>query len=167
MNIQRHTPVSATNPAQAVQAPVKKADPREVVATANDVSAKTPVEKAPTSPGHPRLEAFSKKIEARFENALSAEGLSPRQQQALEKERDRFHSMIARFEAAYMDGAESGKMDKSNGMQKLLADFAKTVNHIVAGGESGVPTDKKVMDAPTAMSHRAAKPGRDGINVVG
>jgi|GEM_PF-5015678 len=166
MNIQRHNPVSATKPVQAIQAPVKKADSREVVSSATADVTKPTVENPSASTGHSRLEAFGKKIEARFDNAMSSNNLSPRQHEALEKERDRFHSMLARFEAAYMDGAESGKMDKASGMQKLLAEFAKNVNHIVGGNGAGTPTDKGV-EVPTALTQRGEGSSRRGIDIVG
>ncbi|MDZ4830621.1 MAG: hypothetical protein SGJ09_10555 [Phycisphaerae bacterium] len=166
MNIQRHNPVSATKPVQAIQAPVKKADSREVVSSATADVTKPTVENPPASAGHSRLEAFGKKIESRFENAMSSNNLSPRQQEALENERDRLHSMLARFEAAYMDGSEGGKMDTSGGMQKLLAEFAKNVNHIVGGTGAGAPTDKRV-ELPTTLTQRGSGSNRGGIDIVG
>lgn len=166
MNIQRHNPVSAAKPVQAVQAPVKKADAREVASSANEPATPPKVESKPSETNGSRLEAFSKKIEGRFESALSSNNLTPRQQQALEKERDRFHSMLARFEAAYMDGAEGAKMDKNEGMQKLLANFAKSVNHIVAGNDAGQPADAGVV-APTNIAQRGSGANRGGIDIVG
>ncbi len=146
MKIHSQSQVNAAKPVSAVPAPVKKNDPREV-AFGTGVPTGKP-EDAPAAGGHARLDAFAQKIEKRFENALASKDLTPRQQQALEKERDRFHSMIARFEAAYMDGAEGAKMDKAEGMQKLLENFGKSVGHIVSGGSPDVADD-----APAATGH--------------
>jgi len=166
MNIQRHNSVTNPKPVQAVQAPVKRADAREVASNANDTAVPPKVDAQPADSSASRLEAFSKKIEGRFESALSSNTLTPRQQEALEKERDRFHSMLARFESTYMDGAESGKMDKADGMQKLLANFAKSVNHIVAGTNAGEPTDTRVA-TPTDITRRGSGSNRGGIDIVG
>ena len=103
---------------------------------------------------------------ARFENALASQDLTPRQQQALEKERDRFHSLFSRYEAAYMDGADSAKMDKLEGMQKLLANFSKSVNHIVSGGEPAPTTDTSTAKSAQPQGRVAAR-GPDGVDLVG
>lgn len=163
MKIHSQSPVSAAKPVSAVPAPIKKNDPREV-AFGTGVPTGKP-DDAPATGGHARLDAFAQKIEKRFENALASKDLTPRQQQALEKERDRFHSMIARFEAAYMDGADSAKMDKAEGLQKLMASFTKSVNHILAGGADVVENAPKV-PYPTAADLGTGRT-RGGIDTVG
>ncbi len=148
MKIHSQSSVNASKPVSAVPAPTKKNDAREV---AFGTGVPTPTgsnEVEPAAGGHARLDAFTQKVEKRFEHALQAKDLSPRQQQALEKERDRFHSMVARFEAAYMDGADSAKMNKAEGLEKLMQSFTKSVNHIVSGGEPEV-----AKDAPAASGH--------------
>lgn len=166
MKIHSHTPVSGTKPVNAVQPQAKKSDPRELAFGAGVPVAGGKPDGAPTADGHARLEAFSKKIEKRFEGALAKEDLSPRQRQALEKERDRFHSMMARFEAAFLDGAEGPKGDAMQGMQKLLQSFGKSVGHIMAGGEHTATTDAP-KSTPAATNVRAGGRGREGIDLVG
>lgn len=152
MKIHSHNPVSASRPVNAPQPAARKADAREAGSA------------SPTPNGHARLDAFASKVEKRLENALSNESLSPRQKAALEKERDDFHSLLARFESAYMDGAEGAKMDKADGMQKLLAHFSKSINHILAGGTPDAPKGTPTPIDPTGTTHGA---GRGSIDLVG
>lgn len=166
MKIHSHNQVSATNPVRATQPQAKKSESRDLASGASVHPADAQKAGAPAGDGHARLDAFSKKIEKRFEGALAKADLTPRQRQALEQERDRFQSMIARFEAAYLDGAEAGKLDAAQGMQKLLQSFSKSVTHILSGGE---PTSTP--DDPTSVNSTATNPGagrgRGGIDLVG
>ncbi len=74
--------------------------------------------------------------------------------------------MVARFEAAYMDGADSAKMNKAEGLQKLLASFSKSVNHIVSGGDPKVADDAPKNVYPTAVALGTGR-ARGGIDTVG
>lgn len=155
MKIHSHNSVPASKPVQAAQSAPRKNDAREAVPAA---AVPTGNGETPSAPSQTRLDAYAQKIEKRFDSALASNALSPRQQQALEQERDRFHSMIARFEAAYMESPESAKMDKAAGMQKLLDSFGKSVSHILSGGEVAAQA------APT--TNTAQRPGRGGIDTT-
>lgn len=166
MKIHSHIPVSGTKPVNATQPLVKKGDARDVSFGAGVPTPEGKPADAPAGTGHARLDAFTQKVEKRFENALQSKDLSPRQQQALEKERDRFHSMVARFEAAYMDGTDSAKMNKADGLEKLLQSFGKSVSHILSGGEpTGTPGDHGTTQP--AVKPQGGGRGRDGVDLVG
>lgn len=166
MSISSHNAVSGIRPVNAAQSLSKRTDPREAAFGAGVPVDKGQPQAAPTAEGNARLEAFSKKIESRFESALNSEKLSPRQREALEQERDRFHSLLARFESAYLDGAEGPRKDAADGIHKLLQNFSKSVNHIVSGGvvtkpDDGTPTPTAATSASTTFS------GRGKIDLVG
>jgi len=166
MKIHSHNAVNAPQPISPVHAPAKRNDPREVAFGAGVATPTGKPTDEPGGSGHARLDAFVEKLENRFNSALKSSDLSPRQQQALENERDRFHSMIARFEAAYLDGAESAKMDKAEGLSKLLEKFSKSVNHIVSGGDVQAPKDSPRMIDPAPVADGASR-ARGGIDTLG
>jgi hypothetical protein len=148
MKIHSHTPVNATKPIQTVASTPKRTDAKSDAPFGAGVpSAGGEQPTSPNAGATTRLEAFSQKIEKRFEQAFSSKDLSPRQQQALETERDRFHSMLARYESAYLDTREGPKLGQAEGMQKLLANFGKSIAHILSGGEAS--NDAQAPDAPT------------------
>ena len=164
MSISSHNAVSGIRPVNAAQPLAKRTDPREAAPGAGVPADKGQPEVAPKAEGHARLDAFSKKIESRFENALNSQKLSPRQREALEQERDRFQSLIARFESAYLDGAEGPRKDATEGIQKLLQNFSKSVNHIVSGGVLTKPDDGTAV--PTAGTSTTSG-ARGKIDLVG
>jgi hypothetical protein len=115
----------------------------------------------PAAQAHPRLEAFAKRIETRFESALASRDLTPRQRAALEQERDRFHALLNRFQSAYLDGEHKGGRAAVQGMNKLLEQFSGTVNHILSGGAAHGGPSPVPGDAQGPIdSHR-------GIDTVG
>lgn len=164
MSISSHNAVSGIRPVNAAQSLAKRTDPREAAPGAGVPADKGQPQPAPTAEGHARLDAFSKKIEGRFEHALNSQKLSPRQREALEQERDRFQSLLARFESAYLDGAEGPRKDAALGIQKLLQNFSKSVNHIVAGGVATKPDDGT---PTTAASTSSTTNVRGKIDLVG
>jgi hypothetical protein len=162
MSISSQNSVSGIRPVTAVQPFAKRVESREAtfgagVPTTNAGDHTVP----PANDGHARLDAFSKRIESRFEQAIQSQNLSPRQTAALQQERDRFQSLLSRFEAAYLGGAEGPRADAADGIQRLLANFSKSVNHILTGGESNeTPIDP--IDPSTAQNG-----GRGSIDLVG
>lgn len=162
MSISSQNGVSGVRPVNAAQSLPKRTDPRETNFGAGVPADLGKPEAAPAQEGHARLDAFSKKLETRFEGALKNENLSVRQREALQQERDRFHSLIARFESAYLDGAEGSKKNAADGIKKLVESFSKSVNHIVAGGEIPTPTDGS--GSTTGTTNNA---GRGHIDLVG
>jgi hypothetical protein len=92
---------------------------------------------APTTPavqGHPRLDAYAAKIEARLAHAIDNAKLSPRQQNALEQARKHFQGLMARLHDAFPEAASERPREIVSGLDNLLDYFAETVNHIQSGG---------------------------------
>jgi hypothetical protein len=147
MKIHANNPVSGVKPASTNSPSTGSADSKK-------------------SSGFARLEAYASKIEKRFESALSSKGLSTRQRDALEKERDRFQSLLSRFESAYLDSADpSKKKEAAAGMQKLLANFGKSVTHILKGGETTGAEPAPRTTQPNTALNGARRSGR--VDVVG
>jgi hypothetical protein len=162
MSISSQNSVSGIRPVAAAQPFAKRVESREVtfgagVPTTNTGDLAVP----PANDGHTRLDAFSKRIESRFEHAIQSQNLTPRQSAALQQERDRFQSLLSRFEAAYLGGAEGPRADAADGIQRLLANFSKSVNHILGGGESD-ETPIQPNDPSTVQSS-----GRGSVDLIG
>jgi hypothetical protein len=82
---------------------------------------------------HPRLADFASKIDKRFQDAIGAKELSPRQQAALAKAQDHFHSMIARLDDASHNRGGTESTPKE-GLNKILDLFTASVGNILSGG---------------------------------
>jgi len=113
----------------------------------------------PSDPSHPRLDAFTQRIEARFKAVLESDNLSPRQREALETQYEKFQSMLNRFEAAYMDGRTPGA-GAQQGMQRLLDRFSSSVNHILAGGDAPPDVPSTTTASVVKLSDVRGKNGR-------
>jgi len=162
MSISSQNSVSGIRPVTAAQPFAKRAESREAtfgagVPTTNTGDSAVP----PANEGHARLDAFSKQVESRFEHAINSRDLTPRQSAALQQERDRFHSLLSRFEAAYLDGAEGPRADAADGIQRLLANFSKSVNHILTGGESD---ETPIQPNAPSTAHNS---GRGSVDLIG
>ncbi|MBL8863764.1 MAG: hypothetical protein JNK02_17375 [Planctomycetes bacterium] len=165
MKIHGHNPVSGAKPVNPIQSAARQGLAREKSpAAAGPARAEAPAQE-PT--GHARLDAFAGKLAQRFEAALSAQDLSPRQRLALEEQRDAFRSMISRFQDAYLSGAEAGKKDAAEGMQKLLAQFGKNVSHILAGGTTTGPGPTTPGTTDSSVIPAAGGGRTGGLDVVG
>jgi hypothetical protein len=165
MNISSSIPGAGAQPAGPLPNFARKVDAQRTSAAGG---AQDPVPGASRN-AHPRLEAFAQKIEARFENALASQSLSARQREALEGQREEFHALIARFEAAYLDGDHASLRSTIDGMQKLLDHFGVRVSHILSGGnDAGAARgrDAGARDAQ-APDRSAATLKRGGIDTLG
>ncbi len=146
-------------PAVPVHGAARKSETPQTTPVADARAANAAVPSTPAASGNPRLEAFAKKIEARFQNAIATNNLTPRQHEALQAEHDRFQTMLSRFQNAYLNGQESAGMDPAQGMQKLLEHFGKSVTHILSGGTPAAPEGTPASGTGT--------PGGDAANTRG
>lgn len=113
--------------------------PKQVAGKHTELNAQAPQAAAATPSLDPRLAAYARNVDTRLKVAIENSSTGPREKAALEAAQKHFHSMVYRFDEAFLsEGRPKLDMAPSGGMNKVFEHLSNAVNTVLTHGKVDV-----------------------------